>query len=393
MPHQRHRYLLPHIKKALSWSPSICILGMRQTGKTTLLKALAREYLTLDDDSLRLKFEAGEWSQLEAASTPTGIDECQKTPGVFDRVKLICDRRKRPGQFLLTGSVRFLSKKQIKESLTGRTAVYELLPMNISESHSESLSSFLTTLRNHGGEVLLSRLLEARRFRRAQVESFARTGGLPGICFRRDRAIRARLHENHLETILSRDLNMIVPTRLSFKKLRDILRDVFTNSGEPVNRSALARRAGVSQPTLDRILRGFESLFLIRPHGTSLYPLEAGLAAHVAERFSVANQTTLLQLVHLELLTQLKYGTNFNFEFDEVRHRNGVYIPFRVTFSGHDPLLITLDADTAASEKSLRSLTWQKKRQPLSRGIALHLGDKAYLSSAGHPCVPVDWIF
>src|SRR5262245_61196669 len=111
MPHLRHRYLRKNIESDLSWSPVVSVLGMRQVGKTTLLRQIGGDYRTLDDDGFLRKLEQGIWTEIESGKSPMTIDEAQKAPGLFDRVKLIVDQRRRPGQFLLTGSVRFLSKK------------------------------------------------------------------------------------------------------------------------------------------------------------------------------------------------------------------------------------------------------------------------------------------
>src|SRR4051812_45070368 len=112
---------------------------MRQVGKSTLLRQIGSSYLTLDQEEFLQKLDRGDWSEVESASPPAVIDEAQKSPRLFDRIKLLVDRRKRPGQFILTGSVRFLSRKQIRESLTGRTSLLELLPLTLAEAHSKPL--------------------------------------------------------------------------------------------------------------------------------------------------------------------------------------------------------------------------------------------------------------
>lgn len=48
MAHIRHRFLLARVRKAITWIPSVGIVGMRQTGKTTLLKQLGATYFTFD---------------------------------------------------------------------------------------------------------------------------------------------------------------------------------------------------------------------------------------------------------------------------------------------------------------------------------------------------------
>jgi AAA domain len=65
-------------------------------------------------------------------SVDTDIDEAQLFPALFPALKAHVRINKRKGQFLLSGSVRFTSKADIRESLTGRIVSLELLPFTIS---------------------------------------------------------------------------------------------------------------------------------------------------------------------------------------------------------------------------------------------------------------------
>ena len=130
----------------MTWSPAIGILGMRQTGKSTLVRGLCTDFLTFDDPSALRALEEGGGAYLESLAPPVGLDEAQKAPPVFDLVKLVSDRSRKPGRFLLTGSVRFASRGQIRESLTGRIALFELRPLTLSEAHGHRLSPFLNQL-------------------------------------------------------------------------------------------------------------------------------------------------------------------------------------------------------------------------------------------------------
>src|SRR5207244_3960184 len=102
MAHLRDRYLLKSLQDTLRWSPSVSVIGMRQTGKTTLMKQVANTYLTLDDDRILSDFERSNWIALEKAQPPVSIDECQKLPKLFDRIKLSIDDRKQMGRFILS---------------------------------------------------------------------------------------------------------------------------------------------------------------------------------------------------------------------------------------------------------------------------------------------------
>lgn len=105
MPHLRPRHVDRALRKSLRFWPVVCLVGSRQVGKSTLLRGLAKfKYLTLDDAGLAA---LAAQSPAEVLAPPCVIDEAQKAPKIFDAVKLDVDREKRPGKFVLTGSVRF----------------------------------------------------------------------------------------------------------------------------------------------------------------------------------------------------------------------------------------------------------------------------------------------
>ena len=60
----------------------------------------------------------------------TIIDEIQRAPDLLRAIKLTVDDDRTPGRFLLTGSANVLALPQLSESLAGRMAVVELLPLS-----------------------------------------------------------------------------------------------------------------------------------------------------------------------------------------------------------------------------------------------------------------------
>ena len=394
MAHMRVRYLYKQILQDLSWSRVVSILGMRQTGKTTLLHKVTNSYFPFDDTLIRNKALQEEWSFLEAAEFPIAIDECQIAPAAFNHVKHCVDNLKRPGQYILTGSVRFLSKRDIKESLTGRTSILELLPMNLSESHRLPLSDFFSTLHQTTSNEKALKVLEKKaRFKKSDIEQFLHLGGLPGICLKRNSVIRERLWEVHLETVLSRDIEFVAPTKLGFIKVRKLLIETLKQSGLPINKALLAKVVGTSGPTVHRMLSAFEALFLLKQHGSTYYPCDIGLDYHLLQNSDLDNRLQLLKALFIELRTQLEYRYRSHYEFSDVQTRGGIHIPFHVRLKNQGQFAITLDAEPRTSDKSQKSLTWYKKKSQQIRTIAIHLGEKGYVSSAGHLCIPIHWIF
>ena len=139
------RFLTEDIKRHLFRGKAIIILGPRQCGKTTLLKAISSElsdqlYLNCDDASDRQALEQG---TLQALSSLVGkaklvlIDEAQRVSDIGITLKLIVDNI--PGvQVIATGSSSLELSNRINEPLTGRKYEYNLYPF----SHQELVSSF-----------------------------------------------------------------------------------------------------------------------------------------------------------------------------------------------------------------------------------------------------------
>ena len=109
VPHTRNRHILDQFRKLTSFRPITGILGLRQVGKSFFLRELAgfKSGVTLDDDDVREEAEASAKVFLSKQHPPFVIDEVQKVPKLFDALKSVVDRKKQPGQWIVTGSVCF----------------------------------------------------------------------------------------------------------------------------------------------------------------------------------------------------------------------------------------------------------------------------------------------
>lgn len=393
MPHFRSRYLGPLLKKDLSWSPVVSVLGMRQVGKTTLLKMVGTSYFSLDDEALRLKWKTGDWSLLESGSKPIVIDEAQKLPGIFERVKLLVDQTRKPGQFFLTGSVRFLSRKEIRESLTGRTSILELLPLTIREAHSQPLSTFFEKLVNVDLDTFTKEFKQSNFFTHTQIEHYLSHGGMPGICFKRDLQVQRQMRDAHLETLLLRDLQLLIRTKVPYEKLRALLQFIAQSQGQLISLSSISRQVQISTPTVIQLIQAFVDLFILKPHGKSWYFTDCGMASHLG---AARVENPLFQMerwIHSEIRAQLSYQHRSSFEFSSFSTRGGARVPFIIQIKGKPTIAMAVDPSKGASEKSLKSLTaFQKKSKKPVLSVVLHTGQEAYCSSTGALCIPYPWI-
>lgn len=390
MPHARPRHLESRVRQALGWSPSVSLVGMRQSGKTTLVKRICPGYLSFDDDALVGATEAGTWDRFLAQPRPLALDEVQKAPRVFSRLKLWIDERRRPGQFVLTGSVRFLSRQAIRESLTGRTALLELLPLTVAEAHGRPLANAISKLVK----------LDERAFRQLETDawcssstlnSYCTRGGMPGICFQRSETVRRHAWNSHLDAVLARDLQLVYATRISVSRIKGLFAHMAAHQGEPLPLARLARIVAASDKTTTQLLQAFESLFLIRRHGKGWYCEDMGLAAAACKASWLHEAVPLRRWVFGELLAQLQIHHANTHEFGEYRTRGGAYVPFVITIAD-TVVLLTVDKALAPSEKSLKSLGSFRGRGKSIVRVALHAGDEGWRTRRGVWCLPARWL-
>ncbi len=199
MPHQRSRHALPFIKKQATFWPVVGLIGLRQVGKSTLLRGLPgiASSISFDDDDSRSDAEASAKAFLARLTPPLIIDEAQKVPSIFDAVKSAVDRKRIPGTYYLTGSSSFSAQKDIQESLTGRIGLCELGPLTLAESFEKPLAP---------KERLRPVHTLKPRFGIEQLAAQALKGGMPVPMFSRDAAIRRQYWKNWLGTTLGRDV-------------------------------------------------------------------------------------------------------------------------------------------------------------------------------------------
>lgn len=125
------RDLAPKLTQAAKSWPAVTLTGPRQSGKTTLCRTLFSDKQYVSMEGLDVQTYAQEDPRGFLAQMPNGgiIDEVQRVPELLSYLQGIIDDNPEPGRWILTGSQNFSLLKSISQSLAGRTAVYELLPL------------------------------------------------------------------------------------------------------------------------------------------------------------------------------------------------------------------------------------------------------------------------
>ncbi len=125
-----HRdYILSALNSALQRSPAVALLGPRQTGKTTIARAIAElhkaRFFDLEDPSDQAALQ----NPMLALGNLKGLvilDEIQRAPGLFPVLRVLLDRPEVPARFLLLGSASPNLVRDVTETLAGRVAFLEM---------------------------------------------------------------------------------------------------------------------------------------------------------------------------------------------------------------------------------------------------------------------------
>ena len=115
--------------------PSVTITAPRQSGKTTLVKDIFKNYayISLEDPDEREFAISDPKGFLKRFPSGVILDEIQRVPVLLSYIQGIIDKEYAPGRFIITGSNQFYLMKNITQTLAGRTAIVNLLPFSLTE--------------------------------------------------------------------------------------------------------------------------------------------------------------------------------------------------------------------------------------------------------------------
>ena len=256
----KKRLITDRVKKALEFFPVIAVVGARQTGKSTLVKHEfpERNYISLDLLEVRAAVDSDPYGFISAQHRPITLDEVQRVPTIFEIIKVLVDRSRTPGEFLLTGSANFLMLKKVSETLAGRIAIFELTGFTISEIKEVSPSAFLQI-------CLRERKIPIPEYSPPDIslESLVIRGSLPPAVLAPDKELCRLWLENYIITYLERDLRELSQVA-SLGDYRRLMGLAALRTSKVLNISELARDSGISVSTTRNYLHLLEISYQIR---------------------------------------------------------------------------------------------------------------------------------
>ena len=237
------RHLEPALRKAAAANPVVTLTGPRQSGKTTLVRAVFRDHVHVSLEAPDVRHRALEDPRsLLALSDRMIIDEIQRAPELLSYIQVLVDEDGRAGRFIVTGSHNPLLMKSVAQTLAGRTAVLALHPLSLAELRSGKSvdAANLDRIDASGWTAPADSLWETLV-----------TGFYPAI---HDRRIDAGdWFADYFRTYVERDLREV--ERVSdLPAFENFVRLAASHTGRELNLSTLASDTGVTRQTARRWL-------------------------------------------------------------------------------------------------------------------------------------------
>ena len=256
------------IREMAGYYPVVTVMGPRQSGKTTLAKALFPDYAYFNLESSHVRDAALADPRAFLASAPGGmiLDEIQKAPQLLESIQVAVDEERRNGRFVITGSHQPELAQAISESLAGRTGIAELLPLSAKELKSAGIDA-------------------------TKRDRMLFTGTMPRIYD--SRIPPTRFYADYFRTYIERDVRKILNVA-DLDRFELFVKLLAGRVGQLVNRQALAADVGVSDKTIANwmsVLRASYIIFPLKPYyrnfgkrqtkSPKIYFFETGLVSYL----------------------------------------------------------------------------------------------------------------
>lgn len=262
------RHIEPVVARRARNSKAILLTGPRQVGKSTLFKHLFSDVnqVTFDDDLLLAQAAEDVGLFLLNNPCPLMIDEVQKCPSIFNRLKIVLDNTDKLSNFYLTGSQKLQLMENISDSLAGRISIVELDGLSLREINEVDFNQHFVP----SAEYLNEREKYLKKYS-ADIWETIHRGSFPELYVNPEREW-IDYYQSYVKTYLERDVNRLVKAKNHLTFVR-FMTAVAARTGQVINFANIASELDVSEVTVKEwvsILEKSGIIYILKPYTASV---------------------------------------------------------------------------------------------------------------------------
>jgi len=272
------RELFYTIRPQLQHKNAIVITGMRQVGKTTLMRQLyddfegKRLWFDLDNPLDQMVFENIDYESIYNDLVRLSeiknderllvcIDEIQNLPEITKVIKYLIDHFS--VKFIVTGSSNYYLRNLFPESLSGRKFLYVLPVLSFREFlffngriSEDQLKGDLDKAMQTKSQV---NILQTKEL----YADYLEFGGFPEVVLTTDRDTKRLILRNVFSSFFEKDIRVFSELK-DVRELRDLILLLAVRNGNILDVSKLSSELGVNRVKMYNYLEFLESIFFLR---------------------------------------------------------------------------------------------------------------------------------
>ena len=253
------------LELALETSGAVLIAGPKWCGKTRTAEEISKSVLYMQDPDHTAEYKLladAKPSKLLEGETPRLLDEWQVATVLWNAVRFAVDKRKKRGQFILTGSV-VPPRLDGMHTGTGRISRMTMRTMSLFESGEST------------GQISLADLFDGRTGMsdesRLSVEKMAfvlTRGGWPEAVTEKKQKYALQMVYHYLDAVANQDISGIDGVERSPDRVYSLLRSMSRNISTQAATSTLVKDLlsndeSLSNKTIDGYISALKKLYVI----------------------------------------------------------------------------------------------------------------------------------
>ena len=273
----KKRLLYYQLIKQINHKNALLITGMRQVGKTTLMRQVyqkAKEpklWFDLDNPLDQKVFEDQDYrlihKRLIGMNDKSGklsifIDEIQNYPEITKVIKYLIDHYS--VKFYLTGSSSFYLRNLFPESLAGRKFLYELHPLSFQEYLYFKNTVSLKQLQNHNLQNAIKKnSIFTHKTNIADYNDFLTYGGFPEVVTTKDKSTKEMVLKNIFASFFEKDIKLL-SDYTDIRELRDLILLLVPRVGSMLDITRLSKELSVDRVKIYKFLEFLQAAYFIK---------------------------------------------------------------------------------------------------------------------------------